>query len=193
MRVVACTAWIILGVLMAGTGCLPPRSAAPVSGVALQPGRYLEAFYQNPEFVPGREKYLLEPFNLELAGSKDSETFQAILQEELRRAWEANGLKLAETPEACRVSGTVHRMRLGGGRLRFLFGKIYADLSISGQITQGEKILFAFQDRIHITSPVKPGAAAPKETELLLRQAARTFAAHLLTEMLLQGLPAAEG
>ena len=36
-----------------------------------------------------------------------------------------------------------------------------------------------------MTSPVNPGTPAPKERELLLGQAVRTFAAHLLNELLL--------
>jgi len=43
-----------------------------------------------------------------------------------------------------------------------------------------------------VSSPVNPGPAAPKENELLLRQAARTFAVHLLNELLLYR-PLAEG
>jgi hypothetical protein len=41
-----------------------------------------------------------------------------------------------------------------------------------------------------MSSPVNPGPPAPKEDELLLRQAARTFASHLLNEMLLYWPPA---
>ncbi len=195
MRALTCIAWLLLGTIIAGAGgCLPARPAA-LPGVSLQPGRYLESFYRDPEFVPERASYILEPFNVELSENTGSETFQAMLREEMGKAWEANGLKLAgeAAEDACRVSGTVHQLQVGGTGIRFLTGKIYVDLSVSGLITQGEKTLFTFQDRIHITTPVKPGRAAPKEAELLARQAAQAFAAHLLNEMLLQGLPPAEG
>jgi hypothetical protein len=193
MRALTCTAWLLLGTLMAGVGgCTTPRPAA-LPGATLQPGRFLEAFYRNPEFIPERSNFVLEPFNVELAVETSVETFQTMLREELAKAWEANGLKLGAGEEACRVSGTVHQVEVGGGRIRFLMGKIHADLSISGVITRGEQTLFAFQDRIHVTAPVKPGRAAPREAELLLRRAAQEFAAHLLNEMLLQGLPPAEG
>lgn len=194
MRAVTCIAWLLLGAMIAGAcGCLPPRPAAPLPGVTLQSGRYLEAFYQDPEFDPGKAAYLLEPFTVELALGINPETFQTMFQEDLRKAWEANGLKLAASEDSCRVTGTVHQVSHRGGAYRFLMGKISADLSISGSIIQGGKIQFAFQDRIHITTPVKPGRAAPKEVELLLRQAVQAFAAHLLNELLLQRLPPAEG
>ncbi|MBM4273716.1 MAG: hypothetical protein FJ134_04520 [Deltaproteobacteria bacterium] len=194
MRAVACISWLLLSALIAGVcGCLPPRPAPPLPGVTLQPGRYLEAFYRDPEFVPERNAFLLEPFTVEVGLGISADTFQNMFQEELRKAWEANGLTLKALEDACRVSGAVHRVSFSGSVYRFLLGKISADLSVSGAITQGEKTRFAFQDRIHITTPVKPGRAAPKETELLLRQAIQEFAAHLLNELLLQGLPPAEG
>ncbi|MBM4294925.1 MAG: hypothetical protein FJ126_08490 [Deltaproteobacteria bacterium] len=193
MRALTCIAWLLLGISMTGAvGCVTPRPAA-LPGVTLQPGRFLESFYRDPEFVPERSNYVLESFNVELAVDMASETFQAMLREEMGRAWDANGLKLGAAEDACRVSGTVHHVEVGGSRIRFLMGKIHADLSISGVITRGEKTLFAFQDRIHLTTPVRPGRAAPKEGELLVRRAVQEFAAHLLNEILLQGLPPAEG
>jgi hypothetical protein len=79
---------------------------------------------------------------------------------------------------------------LRGAALRFFRGKIDADLVVSGAITRGGDTLFAFQDRFRLSSPVNPGPPAPKEDDLLLRQAAQTFATHLLNELLLYGLPA---
>ena len=111
--------------------------------------------------------------------------------EELTRAWEANGLKLSPQGQTA-VTGVVQYVALRGESLRWLTGKIGADLVVSGAITQGTETLFAFQDRFRLSSPVNPGPPAPKEDELLLRQAAHAFAAHLLNEMLLYW-PSAEG
>ncbi len=81
-------------------------------------------------------------------------------------------------------------MAIQGRTLRFIRGKIDAALVVSASITRGGDTLFACQDRISMSSPVNPGPPAPKEDELLLRQAARTFAIHLLNEMLLYWPPA---
>ena len=71
-------------------------------------------------------------------------------------------------------------------------GKISAGLEVSGAITREGQTLFAFRDRVRVTSPVKPGPPAPKEGELLLRQAVQAFVNHLLTELLLHGPPVPE-
>jgi hypothetical protein len=179
---------LCLALLMGSGGCLP-RPLPPVSGVTLQPGRFLEGFYIAPGFAPDRVTYELEPLTVEQARDVDPAGFQALLQEELARAWEANGLKLKGPQGACRVSGAVHSVSVKGTTLRWLTGRISADLSVSGAITQEGRTVFAFSDRVLVKSPVKPGPAAPKERELLLRQAARAFVDHLLTELLLYGPP----
>ena len=109
--------------------------------------------------------------------------------EELTLAWRANGLKVLPQGDTV-VSGVVQYVAVRGRAFRFLTGKIDADLVVSGAITRGGATLFACQDRISLSSPVNPGPPPPKETELLLRLAARTFAVHLLNEMLLYWPPA---
>jgi len=182
---------LCLALLMVGGGCVP-RPLPPVSGVTLQPGRFLEGFYLAPDFAPGRVTYDLEPFTVEQARGVDPGSFQALFQEELARAWEANGLKVKGPKGDCRVSGAVSLVSIRGTTLRFLTGKIFAELSVSGAITKEGQTVFAFSDRVELNSPVNPGPPAPREQELLLRQAARTFVNHLLTELLLYRPPGSD-
>jgi hypothetical protein len=118
-----------------------------------------------------------------------ADAFQSLFMQELTRAWRANGLKLSGQGETV-LAGVVQSVALRGAALRFFRGKIDADLVVSGVITRGDDTLFAFQDRLRLSSPVNPGPPAPKEDELLLRQAARTFASRLLNELLLYWAPA---
>ncbi|MCX5893153.1 MAG: hypothetical protein NTW80_09315 [Deltaproteobacteria bacterium] len=165
-------------------GCAPRISPTLPAGIALQPGRYLTAAYRAPDFDPARTTYALESFRVETAQEVDPEAFQTQFQEELTRALHANGLKLDPlSPTA--LSGAVQQVEIRGAAFRLLTGKITAYLTVQGVISRGDEILFAFQDRIKLSSPVNPGSPAPKERELLLAQAARTFAAHLLNELLL--------
>ena len=182
---------LCLALLMFGGGCVP-RPLPPVSGVTLQPGRFLAGYYIAPDFAPDQVTYNLEPFTVEQARVADPDNFQALLQTELSQAWEANGLKVKGPQGACRVSGAVGLVALKGTHFRFLTGSISARLEVSGVITQEGKTVFAFSDRVDFTSPVNPGPPAPKEREILLRQAARAFVNHLLTELLLHGSPGLE-
>jgi hypothetical protein len=185
---------ILTALTLAGGGACAPRvppSAFP-PGVTLKPGRYLTAYYRAPEFAPAALTYSLAPFTVTLAQGVAPQTFQTLLAAELARAWEANGLKAASAEETCRLSGTVHSVSVRGTSFRFLIGKIYANLTVSGVLTRGDQVLFAFQDRLNLTSPVKPGPSAPKEAELLMQQVVRDFVAHLLNEILLQGPEPAE-
>jgi hypothetical protein len=170
-------------------GCAPRLSPATPAGVALQPGRYLTAYYRAPDSAPAQAKYVLKPFPVETAQGVDADTFQALFMEELTEAWRANGLKLSPQGDT-EVSGVVQFVAVRGTAVRFLRGKIDADLVVSASVTRGGDTLFAGQDRFSLSSPVNPGPPAPKEEELLLRQAARTFAVHLLNEMLLYWPPA---
>ena len=180
--------WLALA--MAGVAaCVPRLMPAVPAGIVLTPGCYLTAFYRDPAFEAGRTAYVIQPFTVEQASGVAAETLQSILQEELSRAWQANGLKLAPRGETA-VAGTVQYADLSGTSLRWLTGKISTNLVVSGAITRDGATVFAFQDRLHLTSPINPGPPAPKEAELLLRAAARTFAGHLLNELLLYGLPA---
>jgi hypothetical protein len=183
---------LCLALMLVGGGCLP-RPLPPVSGVTLQPGRFLAGFYIAPDFAPDRVTYDLEPFPVEQARGMDPGVFQALLQEEMAQAWEANGLKVKSPSADCRVAGAVHAVSVKGTILRFITGRISADLEVSGAITKEGQTVFAFSDRVQVSSPVKPGSPAPKEQELLLRQAARTFVNHLLTELLLYRPPGSDG
>ena len=172
-------------------GCAPRMTPILAGDLTLQPGRYLTASYRAPDFAANRTAYALEPFTVPAAQGVDPEAFQAQLQAELSRAFQANGLKIDPGSDTV-LSGTVSRLAIRGASLRFIFGKITATLTVEGRVTRGAETLFAFQDRISLTSPVNPGPPAPKEKELLLNQAARTFAFHLLNELLLYW-PAEEG
>ena len=191
MRMKKFTSWGLMVILcLLGQGACAPRLApATPSGVTLSPGRYLTAYYRAPDFTPAQAAYVLTPFRVETVQGVAADIFQALFMEELTQAWRANGLKLSGQGDTV-VDGVVQRVAIRGAAFRFLRGRIDADLVVSGAITQGGDILFACQDRITISSPVNPGPPAPKEDELLLRQAARTFASHLLNEMLLYWPPA---
>ena len=184
-----CLALLMVG----GSSCVHRPLPAPVSGVTLQPGRYLEDYYRAPGFAADQVTYTLEPFAVEKAQGIDPDSFRDLLQTELTQAWEANGLKLKGPKGACRISGTIWRVRVKGAHFRFLTGQISAQLEVSGAITRGDETLFAFSDRVKVSSPLNPGPPAPKERELLLRQAVRAFLNHLLTELLLQGVPEGAG
>lgn len=170
-------------------GCVPRLSPAIPAGVTLQPGRYLTSYYRAPDFNPAQATYALTPFSVETIKGVPADTFQTLFMQELTLAWQANGLKLASQADTV-LSGAVQYVAVRGTTFRFIRGRIDADLIVSGAITRGDETLFACQDRISLSSPVNPGPAAPKEDELLLRLAARTFANHLLNEMLLYWPPA---
>ena len=184
------SAGLVVALCLVGLwGCMPRLAPATPAGVTLSPGRYLTAYYRAPDFTPAQATYVLTPFTVSTAQGVAADTFQGLLMEELTLAWRANGLKVLPQGDTV-VSGVVQYVAVRGATWRFLTGKIDADLVVSGAITRGGDTLFACQDRISLSSPVNPGPPAPKETELLLRQAARTFAVHLLNEMLLYWPPA---
>ena len=193
MWIKRCTSWGLMAALtmMLIWGCAPRMTPILMGDVALQPGRYVTASYRAPDFAANRTAYALEPFTVPAAQGVDPEAFQAQLQAELSRAFQANGLKINPGSDTV-LSGTVPLLAIRGTSLRFIFGKIKAELTVEGRVTRGAETLFAFQDRISLTSPLNPGPPAPKEKELLLNQAARTFASHLLNELLLYW-PAEEG
>jgi hypothetical protein len=170
-------------------GCVPRLSPAVPAGVTLQPGRYLTAYYRAPDFTLAQATYALTPFSVETAQGFPADTFQTLFMQELTQALQANGLKLGLQADTV-LSGVVQYIAIRGTTFRFIRGRIDADLVVSGAITRGGDTLFAYQDQISLSSPVNPGPAAPKEDELLLRMAARTFADHLLNELLLYWPPA---
>jgi hypothetical protein len=165
-------------------GCAPRLPLATPPGVVLEPGRYLTAYYRAQDFSPAQATYVLKPFPVEMAQGFSAATFQSLFMQELTQAWRANGLKLSTQGDSV-LSGVIQWVAIRGAAFRFLRGKVDAELEVSGAITRGSDILFAFQDRISLSSPLNPGPPAPKENELLLRQAAQTFASHLLNELLL--------
>ena len=170
-------------------GCAHRLTPAIPPGVTLQPGRFLTAYYRTPDFVPAQATYVLRTFSVESAQGFPADTFQTLFMEELTQAWQANGLKVSPQGDT-NVGGVIQSVAIYGRALRFIRGKIDASLVVSASITHGDDTLFACQDRISMSSPVNPGPPAPKEDDLLLRQAARTFAVHLLNEMLLYWPPA---
>jgi hypothetical protein len=166
-------------------GCISRPLPSSWGGLPLEPGRYLKEYYRAPDFAADEVTYVLEPFVAEEVQGIGADDFRALFQTELTQTWQANGLKLKAGAGACRLSGTVQRVGVHGSRFRWLLGKISASLIVAGAITREDQTLFAFRDQIWITSPVNPGPPAPKEDELLVRQAVRAFAQHLLTELLL--------
>jgi hypothetical protein len=170
--------------LMVIWGCAPKSAPTLAAGVALQPGRYLTSVYRAPDFQAARTVYALEDFPVQAAQGVEPEVFQARLQEELSRGFRANGLRLDPQGGAV-LRGAVQDVEIRGVKLRFLTGRITGYLTVEGTIARNGEILFAFQDRIGLSSPLNPGPAAPREKELLLDEAIRTFTIHLLNEMLL--------
>ena len=134
--------------------------------------------------------YALGPFTVEHAQGVAPETFVALFRGELARAWQDNGLKLSDKKPDCRLALTNHQVTVASGSLRFLRGKISAQLAASGTISQNGQVLFAFRDRLSLNSPVSPGPPAPKESELLLKEVSRALVHRLLNELLLHGLTA---
>jgi hypothetical protein len=181
---------LVLALCLVGQwGCVPRLPPAVAPRVVLQPGQYLTAYYRTPDFTPAQATFVMKPFPVETAKGFPAATFQRLFMQELTQAWRANGLKLSPQGHTL-ITGVVQHVALRGRAFRWLTGKIEADLVVSGAITRGAVTLFAFQDRFSLSSPVNPGPPAPKEDELLLRQAARTFATHLLNELLLYWPPA---
>jgi hypothetical protein len=180
----ACVLAAITAVLGA---CAPLVLPPPPAGVPLQPGQYVRLSYFSPDFKPDNVSYSFNDFTVAPGSDAVTETFQKIFQNELVRAWQAQGLKLDHGKEAVRLSGSIQHLSVQGARLRWLSGRIFASLTIAGTITAGDQVLFAFQDQINLSSPVSPGLIAPREQDLLLRQLAREAAQHILNELLLHG------
>ncbi len=175
--------WLIAG------GCASYRLPPPLAGLAFKPGNFVKEYYFAPGFAPAQVSYALEPITVEQAQGVTPETFVSLFRAELARAWQNNGLKLSEKKPDCRLAVTIHQVEKSGS-LRFLKGKISAQLAASGTISRNGQILFAFRDRLSLDSPVNPGPPAPKEAELLLSEISRELAHHLLNELLLHGLTA---
>ena len=186
-----CISWgLLLALCLAGLGGCVHRLPPDVPpGVTLQPGKYLTAYYRASDFTPAQATYVLTPFPVQTAQNFPPGAFQALFMEELTQVWQANGLRFSPQGDT-HLDGMIQAVAIYGRTFRFIRGKIDATLVVSASITRGDDTLFACQDRISMSSPVNPGPPAPKEDELLLRQAARTFAIHLLNELLLYWPPA---
>lgn len=183
----------VLAALVPVSACATRPLPAVPTGITFQPGRYVTESYFAPGFKPGEVSYVLAPFPVAAARDADAQDFLKLFQEELSRAWQAQGLQLGPGENACRLAGTIHHLAVRGARLRLVTGRVHAELTISGNITQEEEVLFAFRDRVAVSSPLAPGPAVPKERELLLHQLARETVHHLLNELLLHGEVADSG
>jgi len=183
----SCWIFCVLAALAAVGACgpraLPPKPAA----VVFLPGEYVKESYFAPDFNPAECIYSLNAFPVAQASNASAEAFRKIFAEELVRAWQAQGLRIGSGKDACSLTGTIHRLTVRGADFRWLTGRLFASLTISGTITRGSQVLFAFRDQVYLSSPLAPGLAAPMEKDLLLRRLAREAVNHLLNELLLHG------
>jgi hypothetical protein len=179
----------VLAAFLAALGaCGPLVLPPPPAGLPLlHPGQYVQESYFAPDFKPEEASYTFAAFTVSPGSEALGEAFRQALQDELARAWQAQGLKVEQGKNVARVSGTIQSLSIKGARLRWLSGRIFASLTIAGTIARGEQVLFAFQDQVDLSSPVSPGLAAPREQELFLHQLAREAAHHILNELLLHG------
>lgn len=109
----------------------------------------------------------------------------AIVQEELRQALQANGLRVVDGQPEAVLSGQVHRFQVASPAWRFFSGRGWARLEAHVEIRQGQDIVFACQDQVTVNPAVNPRHRPTLEPELLARQAARRLAANILNELLL--------
>lgn len=170
-------------VLLLAAGCRSLTLPPPPPGVELRPGQYVGEYFAAPDFDPAAGRYQLAPLRVE-EGRTTAAAFPRLFQEELSRAFAANGLTLGLAPADYRLSAVIHRVEVSRA-FRWWRGRISAHLLFSGTITHKERVVFACRDAVTLSSPVAPGPAAPREEELLLRQLARTAAQRLLNQMLL--------
>jgi hypothetical protein len=169
-------------------GACGPRPLPPVlGGWPLEPGQYVKESYFAPGFKPENMTYSFSTFTVASADGAPAEVFVKIFQDELARAWQAQGLKLGAGKQAANLSGTIPALAISGVRRRWLTGRVHASLIISGELTHGGQALFAFRDQLSVNSPLAPGPPPPREQELLLRLLARETVHHLLNELLLHG------
>ncbi len=184
--------WVTSVLAVLTVGACGPRLMLPAApaGVPLQPGIYVKESYLAPGFKPEEMSYILDDFTVTEANGASPELFLPIFQDELSKSWQAQGLKLGPGESAATLSGTIQNLAVQGARLRWLTGRLQASLVIAGTITRGNRVLFAFQDALEVSSPLAPGPPAPREQELLLRQLAREAIHHILNELLLKALQA---
>jgi hypothetical protein len=160
-----------------------------MAALELQPGRYLQRYYRNPEFQPTGGGYQVETFPVDQVRGLSPRTAQTLFNEELLRALQANGLRVNQANPTFALAGQVHRFTVASPTWRFFSGRGQANLRVAGEIRRGQEILFAFQDEVDIAPAVNPRHQPPLEPDLIARQAARRFAVNLLNEMLLPPHP----
>ena len=184
--------WVTSVLAVLAVGACGPRLMLPAApaGVPLQPGIYVRESYLAPGFKPDEISYTLGDFTVTETNGASPGLFLKIFQDELIRNWQAQGLKLGPGENAGTLSGVIQNLAVQGTRLRWLTGRLHASLIISGTITRGDQVLFAFQDVVEVSSPLAPGPPAPREQDLLLRQLAREAIHRLLNELMLTALPA---
>jgi len=182
--------WLfVLPVLGLVAGCTPRFQPGEVSGLPLQPGNYLTGFARGADFQPVGQSFRVTAFPLDQVFGIEPEVAGQLFQEEMAAALAANGLNAGKEQPGCTVSGAIDHLSLRSPFIRLLTGKSHADLSVSGAISQGENVVFAFQDRVSFTVLVSP-RQPPLEPSLLARRAFRQFAHNLLNELLLPPSPA---
>ncbi len=175
---------LVLLALCLASGCTPRPLPGEAAGLALQPGNYLSRFFRAADFSPQMQLFRIEAFSLGEVVGLDPELAGQLFQEELQAALTDNGLRVAGDQAGCAVTGAIDHLSLRSPFIRFFTGKSHADLLVSGAISQGENVVFAFQDRVAFTVLVSP-RQPPLEPPLLARRAFRQFAHNLLNELLL--------
>jgi hypothetical protein len=172
-----------------GLGCAPALHSPDWQGITLQPGRYLSQYFKSPDFSPAPATYHLEDFPLEQVKGLEAGLAARLFQEELRGAMKNNGLNLKPEAAGCILSGQVSLLNLGIPALRWLGGRSNAHLLVTGEIRQGQNIVFAFQDRVNFSLPIDPRRQSSLEPELIARRVIQQFAYNLLNELLLPSPP----
>lgn len=184
---------LALAALLAVAACAPGPLAPPAPGLSLKSGRYVLESYVAPGVNPGELACALLPFTWAAPPGHRDKAFLKLYQEELARAWQAQGLKVGPPESPCHLSGTIHELSVWGGRFRRFTGRLHARVVLSGTLRQGDQVLFAFRDEVRASSPVAPGPGAPGEEELLLKFLAREAVTRFLNELLLVREPPPSG
>ncbi len=117
--------WLALffcGVLLL-CGCTPAWQPTGFGGLALQPGRYLQQYYRNPDLHPAAAVYQVEAFPVEQVTGLSAEQARVLFNEELLKAMAANGLQVSGEKPQLVLSGVVHRFSVASPTWRFLSGR----------------------------------------------------------------------
>jgi hypothetical protein len=101
---------VLAAILTALGACAPLVLPPPPAGVPLQPGQYVQLSYFAPDFKPEDVSYTFKAFTVAPGNEAQASAFEKIFQDELVRAWQAQGLKLDHGKEAARLSGTIQHL-----------------------------------------------------------------------------------